>query len=316
MAELPDVDTGREYHLRQLQRHCRVCSHPFKDKAYRYRCAAQTEAFWEGIDIAIANDSADIHPPSLCNNCFSKIQQKKGLVEVYKWEPHTAPICTVCELFQSQSAGGRPKKERKNRGRPKTNTLSKAIQNIAEQARFSWGSSKPLELSRFLPPAADLALDDFACQLCKCILDRPVQMRCGKLVCLACLDQFWQKSGMEAAETYPCPSCDAGYHDLVPTAAADVISKVIGSLLLHCYICREVVRLEHLSTHLQSNCTERSTAPSPSRLTVGQILCRPANAPPTTAEKRVATSVVKRLLHTSASEVVSLPTAGQVYTCI
>jgi hypothetical protein len=117
-------------------------------------------------------------------------------------------------------------------------------------------------------------------------------------------------------ETYPCPSCDNGSHDAAPTPAADVLVKVIGALLLHCSVCRETVRLEHLNNRLKSNCTERRTATSPSKLTVGQIICRPTNAPPTATEKKVATSVViKWLLHTSDSEVVSLPTAGQVY-CI
>ena len=74
---LPDVD--REYHYGQLLSHCRVRSYPFKDKAYRYACTAQKDAFWDGIDITITTDSARIHPPSLCNNCFP--------LDVYKWSP-------------------------------------------------------------------------------------------------------------------------------------------------------------------------------------------------------------------------------------
>ena len=233
---------------------------------------------------------------------------------MYKWEPHTAPTCTICELFRSQSAGGRPKRERKNRGRPKKNILTKALQDIEEVAPPSWGPSKPLELARFLPPAADLTLSDLQCKLCRYILDRPIQMRRGKLVCMKCLEQYWQKNGGEAMETYPCPSCDNASHNTAPTPAAHVLVKVIRALLLHCSVCRDTVRLEQLNNHLKSNCTDRISAPSPSKLTVGQILCRPTDAPPTPTEKKVATSVVKRLLHTSDSEVVSLPTAGQVYT--
>ena len=290
--------------------YCCVCSRPFRDQAYRYACTAQKETFWEGVDITITTDSADIHPPSLCNNCFSKVQKKSAL-DVYKWEPHTALKCTVCELFKLQFAGGRPKRERKNRGRPKRNILSEALQDIEEAVSPSW-SPKPLELAHFLPPVADIALSDLQCTLCRCILDRPVHMRCGKLVCFRCLEQYWQKNRGENMDTYPCPSCD-GSHDTAPSPAADVLVKVIGALLLHCSVCRETVRLEQLNTHLESNCTERGNAPSPSKLTVGQILCRPTNAPPTATEKKVATSVVKRLLHTSDSDVVSLPTAGQVY---
>ena len=137
---LPDKDVDREYHRRQLLRHCRICSRPFWDKAYRYAYAAQKETFWEGVDITNTTDFADIHPPSLCNNCFSKIQK----LDVYKREPHTALKCTVCELFKPQSAVGHPKRGRKNKGRPKKNILSEALQDIEEAVSPSW-SPKPLE---------------------------------------------------------------------------------------------------------------------------------------------------------------------------
>ena len=134
-------------------------------------------------------------------------------------------------------------------------------------------------------------------------------MRRGKLVCMICLEQYWQKYGGEAMNTYPCPSCNKASHDTAPIPAADVLVKVIGALLLHCSVCRETVRLEQSNNHLESNCTERSTTPSPSR---SDSLS--ANRCTTDcSRKKVATTVVKRLLHTSDSEVVSLPTAGQVH---
>ena len=125
---LPDKDADHEYHHRRLLRHCCICLCPFKDKPYRYACTTQEETFGEGVGITITTDYADIHPPSPCNNCFSK----KSTVDVYKWEPHTALNCTMCKLFKLQSTGGRPKRERKNRGLPKENMLSEALQDIEE----------------------------------------------------------------------------------------------------------------------------------------------------------------------------------------
>ena len=58
---------------------------------------------------------------------------------------------------------------------------------------------------------------------------------------------------------------------------------------------------------------------SASRLTLGQIMSQPADAPPTVVEKKLASSVVKRILNTSAhqsssssADLVRVPTAGQV----
>ena len=59
---------------------------------------------------------------------------------------------------------------------------------------------------------------------------------------------------------------------------------------------------------------------STSKLTLRQILSRPLTSLPTTAERKAATSVVKRIIATTDGEatrlqnVVKLPTAGQVST--
>ena len=105
--------------------------------------------------------------------------------------------------------------------------------------------------------------------------------------------------------------------------------KVLGDLLVTCDkpLCTEVVALKNLQKHMASGCTHEIHTFSPSKLTVGQILSRPLTSPPTTAERKAATSVVKRLIGTSADgegtsrsrkDMVRLPTAGQVraHACI
>ena len=55
--------------------------------------------------------------------------------------------------------------------------------------------------------------------------------------------------------------------------------------------------------------------PSPSKLTLGQMMARPPDAPASDAERKLATAVVKRISHSSrstSSSVLSLPTVGQV----
>lgn len=89
--------------------------------------------------------------------------------------------------------------------------------------------------------------------------------------------------------------------------------KLVGSLLVRCEHpgCGEAVQLQQLRSHLESGC-QVSGAPSPSKMSIGQALSRPLDAPPTSAERKLATSVVKRLMHASPTPVVSLSTAGQV----
>ena len=103
-----DVAVGLEYHRQQLQWHCCVCTLHIKETTYKFLCTAvQNQPFWAKVDIHIAQESADAYPPSLCNNCYTKIEkcidQKKCTLAVYKWSPthrHTAPLCdapgTVC----------------------------------------------------------------------------------------------------------------------------------------------------------------------------------------------------------------------------
>lgn len=98
--------------------------------------------------------------------------------------------------------------------------------------------------------------------------------------------------------------------------------KVLGDLLVTCdkVGCTEVVALKNLRKHMDSGCTHEMHTFSPSKLTVGQILSRPLTSPPTTAERKAATSVVKRLMGSSpdgeglcaTGDIVKLPTAGQV----
>jgi hypothetical protein len=117
-----------------------------------------------------------------------------------------------------------------------------------------------------------------------------------------------------------CPSC-GDVHPITSTTftpVSEVVLKVIAGLLLHCdqSTCTSVVSLQHLRAHVQSGCTNTIPAFSPSKITVGQILSRPLQSPPTSAEQKAAAKVVQRLLHTpesgAMSPVIKLTTDGTV----
>ena len=88
-----------------------------------------------------------------------------------------------------------------------------------------------------------------------------------------------------------------------------------------CSTCGQTSELHKPKDHMASGCSEVVSL-SPSKLPIGEILSRPQDALPTNAEKRLATSIIKRMLNTSPSssssscssstEIVTLPTGGQV----
>ena len=182
----------------------------------------------------------------------------------------------------------------------------------------SYKVSSSLSVSRFLPSAM-VPLCHLQCSLCANIVDQPVETPCRKLVCSTCVVSLLRSCSIDH---FPCPSCK-GTHEITVSSfpeATEVVMKVAGELLVTCdrVGCSEVVPLKNLRTHMNSGCTYAFHTFSPSKLTVGQILSRPLTSTPTTAERRAATSVVKRLMGSSpagqgsCTDVVKLPTAGQV----
>ena len=148
-----------------------------------------------------------------------------------------------------------------------------------------------------------------------------MQTPCGKLECAVCITTLLSKSDIDS---FSCTSCkevhiiDASY-----PAASDVLLKILGELLLTCDSpsCSTLVALKNLKEHVMSGCKLTTPTFSPSKLTIQQITSCPLTSPPTNAERRVATNVVKRLMCSSTSHVASipgiapvvkLPTAGQV----
>ena len=85
-------------------------------------------------------------------NCMSTL-------DIYNWQPHMEPEYPACELFATQSKGGRPKKARKNRGRPRMTVLKKALDGLYQSVPPPWRAPHPLEIARFLSPSPGITLE-------------------------------------------------------------------------------------------------------------------------------------------------------------
>ena len=304
-------------HQIELERRCRVCAGILGTKSSP--CSEEkNRELLKKFGITVEQDRPDVHPTQLCLNCRSKAVQYSDRVNsslvVFEWTPHTQD-CEVCSFFSRQKKGGRPKKERKNRGRPKADSVQGVVQRMARTDLPSYRVSCALSIDRFLP-SSTIPLKDLQCSLCGNIVDQPVQTPCRKLVCTSCVIHLLRSCNLSS---YPCPSCKEA-HTIDKASfpeATTVVMGMLGDLLVKCdkVKCTQVVALKHLRRHLASGCSETAPTFSPSKLTVAQILSRPLTSPPTSVERKAATSVVKRIMNTplpGSSCTVKLPTSGQV----
>ena len=168
------------------------------------------------------------------------------------WELHTDD-CKLCEEFKRR---GRPKKLSKDcRG---------TIEPLNRSTAPSWGDPQPLTVSRFLPPGQGISIHDL------CVADRPVQSSCGKLLCHKCMRVHFKAH----ASNFPC--CETSHSPSSFIPAPEVLVKIIS--VLRCSTCNSSIELRRTREHTASGCVH-TTPPSPSQLTLGQIMSQPADAP-------------------------------------
>ena len=321
------TNSDAENHHKQLQRHCRVCARVIVESEYKYSCNDNINLL-QKCGIHVGNDKSHIHPHAFCRACrakamrFSDGKQVQCSLQCHQWTEHTESGCDVCNLFRNLTKGGRRHKQGKKAGRPFNGSSQSIANGILRNASLSWKSAISLSPSRFLP-STSVPLDDLTCKMCACIVDRPVETPCGKLVCAVCISASISESDLAS---FNCPSCNT-FHTITNssyTKVPVVVTKVLGDLLISCdkSSCSQIVALKNLKAHIDSGCRLALPTFSPSKMTVAQITSRPLTSPPTRAETNVATNIVKRLLSSSPPEfepgpsvfnkIVRLPTGGQV----
>ena len=147
------------------------------------------------------------------------------------------------------------------------------------------------------------------CTICMNILNQPVELLCGSLVCLCCITRWLTINRREE-----CPCCISPLQDHARSPSR-VTMDMLSSQMVDCPRgCNRTVKLGLYIQHHQSHCQsffEHSTH-SPSRTTISDILDR-EKQPITPAEKRVARNIIKRIMAESKdSQTLQLPTGGQV----
>ena len=208
----------------------------------------------------------------------------------------------MCRHFRSiQTGGGKSGGNRASLGRPKTNTSRDLAAQVTAMAPAPFFSPlTPLPLAH--------TSTNVWCVVCMEVLDRPIELGCGNLICLLCCTKC-----LGTSTNCPCCCSSLVNHTHSPSR---VTMDIVGSQLVVCGKgCNRVVKAEQYFSHTRSQCQAffEHSVHSPSRSTIRDLLDKHMETPTTNTEKRVANSLIKRLMAENRDEsVLQLTTGGQV----
>ena len=148
------------------------------------------------------------------------------------------------------------------------------------------------------------------------VLNQPVELACGSIVCASCCRQWIKYSKPPSIH---CPSCyDDELNSSTIRSPPTLLVTLLSELLLHCIKCGKIVKASEYIKHSDNNCElfSQPVMNSPSKVTLHNVLSKPVSTPATPMERRVTEHLVRRLLDESPEEkVIKLPTRGQV-SCV
>ena len=153
------------------------------------------------------------------------------------------------------------------------------------------------------------------CPICLGVLNRPVQLSCKHIICSDCCCRTIQHT-----YSVQCPCCSD--HILSSSTVHPpslLLLSLLSDLLISCIRkCGKEVKLQDYERHLAGNCKSHyEVTNSPSRMTLSDVLCKPATSPATPVELKAAHHLVRRIMHqgkgtSSGPGVITVPTRGQV----
>ena len=221
----------------------------------------------------------------------------------------------VCEHFANiAKGGGQNKKLTKNRGRPTGETSKELLHHIDSIAPASLFSVDVCKLDYHTPSLSN----QLSCPVCTAVLDRPVELSCGAIICFHCCSN-WVIHCTSAHLPTPCPCCyDHPLDSTTLRPPPQLIISLLSGMLVSCERkCGKKVRADQYEKHLQGRCRShyQYSAHSPSKVTLKDVLAKPATQPATPVEMKCAQHLVRRILDTHSApneKIIKLSTRGQV----
>ena len=305
-------------HIEGLTNHCRICAKKFSiksEKIDKLRDENMTKLIKLSYNIDIHKDEEHIHPKYICLSCYSRMQHinaathKRHIqpsVFAFNWKAHSSDgNCEVCSHFMSTKRGGRPKKERKCRGRPEGETTAQTLVKIKELTVEGLPECS-IPPSSVITPPVDISL--LVCPLCLSVACAPIQLNCDNLVCTNCLTELLIDFGKNTR----CPCCKIPLDSDHIAPCPKIACSVVKNLKVRCARgCRVPITLQDFSQH-EHSCNP-STLPPPQsllQLPLTEVLSTPLSEPLSPDEEQLCTRLVKR--STEGGEQLVLKTGGQV----
>lgn len=239
------------------------------------------------------NDISDVHPEFFCNSCYSASKRQMSsssspsVVDSFEWLPHDEECCLVCDTL---CKGGRPKKRKYSKGRP-TN-IHQHIRAIAcEVPQFS------------LPQINDDRIkESVTCCSCSSAANKPVELLpCKSIACSKCsLD-------LAKSATFICPGCSLEHPSTEDTFTklSSIAERMFADLTVTCEHCQCRIKLENLdeecSEHMESH-----------QASLEDVLAVQNDRAPTELEKKVALTVVSKMVKQNETATIKLSTKGRV----
>ena len=146
---------------------------------------------------------------------------------------------------------------------------------------------------------------ELLCPICTLLLDRPVQLECGTIICLQSCIQFHHSP-------LSCPCCYVPLDSDHIRPPPPLVVTLVEALHVHCVRgCGKVVCLRQ---YQQQACQGHfyTQADSPSKLTISEVLSRPSALPATSAEVNVAEHLVQKIMDQSSGDSKHNPASGQI----
>ena len=188
-----------QLHHLNLHKLCRICGALLTGRVV-YQIEHYTERLEKAFRSKFSSDTEDIHPKRFCNNCYCKMVNTEDMgsvhsVEPILWQKHDS-ICTTCISVSKKSKGGRPSKKNSIKNSVWTPELLNSLYLLSPTDGLT-SSISDLKLNL----AANPAITEFICNICKDLLKRPLVLPCEHSFCGLCLTGHLSKG-----EKY-CPTC-------------------------------------------------------------------------------------------------------------
>ncbi len=148
--------------------------------------------------------------------------------------------------------------------------------------------------------------DVFECPICMEIVDKPIELVCGSLVCADCLCQC-----LRVSKTTSCPCCHLEHLDDLDSIQppSEITLKALGNMEVKCGNCKKVGKLEHHKAHIDSLCGTQNFKPAP--LSASDLLNR-HEGPLSPLEEQVQSSLIQHSMRNS--HILEVKTKGKVRT--